>query len=479
MKKLTVFILTLFSAIISSSQDVIKKPERQFGLGTLESVAYHPDGKHILTAGSGGAFLWNIATEDIVHKFKTDYVYSIVISPDGKFLVTGGNEHSPSFVNLWDLETGTRIHTFTTNARYVAISPDGSKILTADTSNGIVLWDAITYEEILNYGYEEKKITCITFSPGSTQFAVGYKYSSNSYYVSVHDIKTKKLVNNLSQTAPVVGVAFSLDGSQLLTGQRVGFGPTGNSGSGAELWDLSTDKKLASFQVPYSIAGVQSVMFSRDGTKILTGGVVWDVTTKQILFQKDGTDCASFSFDSKKILWGHRSSSWGLIWSNWNDLGYVTLTDITSGVDNSVFKGHSMPVKRAEFLLEGSYIVTNEEREMYFPNSYGFIGNIWDINTDEYFFVFGKDSWPDTSPMITISPDKTKKLEIVNRCVYLMDMETGRLLRSFCGHNDDVNSATFSPDGEKVLTGSEDGTARLWDISDITASTGIREFIIY
>ena len=31
------------------------------------------------------------------------------------------------------------------------------------------------------------------------------------------------------------------------------------------------------------------------------------------------------------------------------------------------------------------------------------------------------------------------------------------------GHQDNVNSAAFSPDGRRIVTASKDGTARLWD----------------
>src|SRR5439155_11691689 len=44
----------------------------------------------------------------------------------------------------------------------------------------------------------------------------------------------------------------------------------------------------------------------------------------------------------------------------------------------------------------------------------------------------------------------------------------GALLLDLKGHTDTVTSAAFSPDGARVLTGSHDGTAKLWD-----ASTGI------
>ena len=41
--------------------------------------------------------------------------------------------------------------------------------------------------------------------------------------------------------------------------------------------------------------------------------------------------------------------------------------------------------------------------------------------------------------------------------------EDRSLLRIFAGHSGPVNSVAFSPDGKLVLTGSDDGTARLWE----------------
>jgi WD40 repeat protein len=56
----------------------------------------------------------------------------------------------------------------------------------------------------------------------------------------------------------------------------------------------------------------------------------------------------------------------------------------------------------------------------------------------------------------------------------LWDVQTGQEVRQFVGHTDQVWSVTFSPDGRYVLTGSYDLTARLWDIS-----TGqvVRQFV--
>lgn len=71
---------------------------------------------------------------------------------------------------------------------------------------------------------------------------------------------------------------------------------------------------------------------------------------------------------------------------------------------------------------------------------------------------------PDGARVLTGSKDGTARL---------WDASTGQEIRAFKGHEDRVTSVVFSPDGARVLTGSYDKTARLWD-----ASTGqqIRTF---
>src|SRR5262249_17214988 len=46
------------------------------------------------------------------------------------------------------------------------------------------------------------------------------------------------------------------------------------------------------------------------------------------------------------------------------------------------------------------------------------------------------------------------------------DAKDGRLLTELKGHGNSVTSATFSPDGQRILTASGDTTARLWDAKD-------------
>ena len=60
----------------------------------------------------------------------------------------------------------------------------------------------------------------------------------------------------------------------------------------------------------------------------------------------------------------------------------------------------------------------------------------------------------DGTRIVTASEDKTARI---------WDVATGKEIAVLRGHNAPVYSATFSPDGSRIVTASEDKTARIWD----------------
>jgi WD40 repeat protein len=60
---------------------------------------------------------------------------------------------------------------------------------------------------------------------------------------------------------------------------------------------------------------------------------------------------------------------------------------------------------------------------------------------------------PDGTRIVTGSTDKTARL---------WDAATGALLKTLEGHTHVIYSCAFSPDGERIATASRDTTARLW-----------------
>jgi WD40 repeat protein/tRNA A-37 threonylcarbamoyl transferase component Bud32 len=86
-------------------------------------------------------------------------------------------------------------------------------------------------------------------------------------------------------------------------------------------------------------------------------------------------------------------------------------------------------------------------------------------------FVTSASFSPDGSRVVTASFDKTAKV---------WDFRTGAEVLTLKGHTDEVYSASFSPDGSRVVTASADKTAKVWDAqtgADVLTLNGHNNFV--
>lgn len=94
---------------------------------------------------------------------------------------------------------------------------------------------------------------------------------------------------------------------------------------------------------------------------------------------------------------------------------------------------------------------------------------VWDLET-------GKSPWEsmgefvnhnDKISSLVFSPDGTLLVEAIgnNSLFWQVDVKGFELIREIEGHSSRVNTLAFSPDGHRLLTTSDDLTAKVWDVN--------------
>ena len=123
--------------------------------GKVQAVAVSADGRRAVSAGSDGKVrVWDLATGKQIapasrrlrHLLTRSRslevsIFSFSISADGRRAVSGGDDGT---VRVWDLESGTAVHTLPGHdgaVVAVAVSADGRRAVTGDTYRTVRVWD--------------------------------------------------------------------------------------------------------------------------------------------------------------------------------------------------------------------------------------------------------------------------------------------------------------------------------------------------
>lgn len=411
------------------------------------SVAFSPDGTRLAAAGSGdhAIKLWNVVTGEELLAIPGIGQYSVAFSADGKFLASGGFGQ----IKVWDSVSGKEWLTFrgpAGEATSVAYSADGSRLASAfsintlplgATGHAIKVWNVKDGEEVLTLCGHTGPIHDVAFSPDGTQLIS----SSYDNMVKIWDASTGKELRTLlhaSQTTlgMVYGVAFSPDGTQIASG---------SVDSTIKLWRTATGEEIRTLRG--HTAGVSSVAFSPDGRTLASGAgklgsrgelKLWDVATgremqslrghrtfvRSVAFSPDGTRLASSSQD-----------------------GAVTLWHVTTGQNELALRGHTNLVSRIKISPDGKQIVSG---------SYDKSIKVWDMVTGNEVRTFRSDA---SEIPVALNSNGTKMATVGTGAkgtgeIHIRDFATDRDLYTLPSPIEayQYRDAAFSPDGTLLIS---------------------------
>jgi|GEM_PF-2746661 len=172
---------------------------------TVNSIAFSPDGKQILTAGKDGvARFWDIETQTIISKAEfNDFVSIVALSPDGQ-LAAGVESCSPTGLGtgsctpklrVWKPVTGEILWGANLDGRWISnlsFSPNSKLLVTENNylksctqkecKNRVIVWNALNGVVINEKKYEyEFGLMVLAFNKDSTLLATGGGPSHNGW----------------------------------------------------------------------------------------------------------------------------------------------------------------------------------------------------------------------------------------------------------------------------------------------------------
>jgi WD40 repeat protein len=217
-------------------------------------------------------------------------------------------------------------------------------------------------------------------------------------------------------------------------------------------WDVASGKELPPLRD--DMGRVRSLAISGDGQKLLAGGtkavVLWDLQTGTRLQRLDRSDyvhCAALSPDTTRILTG----------ADEGRTPVLRLWDANTGKEIRRFEGHRTKINNVVFSPDGRLCVSG-----------GWGGDnavrVWDVATGQELRRI-----PTRASLegLAFLPDGQRVLgSLADNTLYLWDVRNGEQLHAFQGHTASVMSVAVSRDGRYALTGSRDGTLRLWRLPD-------------
>ena len=425
------------------------------GFGNANAIVFSPDGTTVATGGDDGVIrLWDVAGLQPMRPVdtKAGVLSSLAFAGDGRSLVFAAGDS----VAVWDLASGTAVHSPGEQQQSVAYSPDGKSVLIGTGWGAIQLWDPqagpqrrslidpALAPDTAPEGFSTANafytnLPSVAFSPKGDLVAV-----SSESGIKVWSTLTGGIVRAWSRdpSGPYT-LAFSADGKLL----------AGGGYAGAKAWDIASGRLVSMFTghagFVSSVAISGRTIFANSGKNSVAQ---WAATSGRTLRTLAGSDTFMGTFavspDGKLLAAGGPANNvdvWDLASrGRIRALAQKDPDGLTSSVKSVAFSPKRDLIAAGTF--NGYVIVWNlKTGRTVTPPIEGIYGY-----TDPVAFS------PDGSVLAvaTSSPDSPAEL---------WDTKSWHKLRALAGRSWTVWTLAFSPDGKSIATGSGDGTLVLWD----------------
>ena len=347
----------------------------------------------------------------------------------------------------------------------VTWSPSGNNIASADTLDSSVQvwnWKANTGTRIFLFATKDQRVDALAWSPDSIRIAAAL----GSDTVNVWSIETGDLspvsFSQIEDTNDARALAWSPDGSKIAAVSN------DLAGSGTRVHYVqvrsATTGKL-SLTYKGHTQTVLTLAWSPDGKYIASGGAdgivqVWDATTGHTYLIYAGhsaeVNAVAWSPDSSQIASGGADGTVQVWRSDSRDVSLPPSVPPSAGRLLFTYRGHAGGVNTVAW-QRGTLLLPGYEARIASGGADATV-QVWSIGEADAVV----QGWPVVGADLSCPPPQRSEAERVSILRPPQAMALQGELLIYRGHSGPVTSITWSPDGQYIASGSEDGTVQVW-----------------
>ncbi|MDJ0619548.1 MAG: tetratricopeptide repeat protein [Calothrix sp. MO_192.B10] len=306
----------------------------------------------------------------------------------------------------------------------VNFSPNGEMVVSGDASGMLIIWKK-NGKEIKSIEAHDNKIISLSFSPDNQTVLSA---SEEDKTLKLWNLKGEKIVQFKGHEEGITSFSFSPSGQKIASGSKDG---------NIKLWNVKNGKEIPTFKSKKHGGSIKSISFSPDGKTIVSvsdegTGKFWDLKGKELKTWNGVRSKVIFRPDGK------------------------TINQQRNQQRNNTF------LKRAD----GSLL-----KILYLSHSLAFNGRDIDdsqtISTvslsSENINAINAELLQDDGQTIGTVSLSTENPNAIN--AELLQIDTGEKTSFLLeGHKKEVTSASLSPNGKMLASGSKDKTVKLWSL---------------
>jgi WD40 repeat protein len=343
----------------------------------------------------------------------------------------------------------------------IAYSPDGRYVVTDNGNLGLQVWDARDGRKVRRLDLDVERIHDFAFSPDGKTLVAACLGLDRQKRLVVHRV----IFTDFASGREIARIEGGQDHAAL----KLAFAPDGKTiatiGDTLRCWDVASGK--LSFEADLGRAQLREIAFSPDAASHLVAVSnetvqLWNVIDRREERQlKDpegaSSSCLAFSPDGKLLA---KAAGFE---------GAVQLWRVADGRPLERLTGKNQSIHSLAFSPDGKHLAaTGREGHL----------SIWDLETGEASEPFATDDLADGP--LAFSPDGRTIATRGGDCVlHFWDRTNGTdRLATPEAHLGTVQALLFLDKGKALVSGSDDHTVRIWDLSGDPARTGRQRAVL-